>query len=62
MLARLKNLQKFIKTDAMANIGSNGLMGDKNYLSFSPGDAIQKNKGDKSELQWDLLRVRWMIS
>ena len=33
-----KNIQRFIKTDASATIGSDGLMGDK-ILSISPGTA-----------------------
>jgi phospholipid/cholesterol/gamma-HCH transport system substrate-binding protein len=32
-----KNVQKFIKTDAIASIGSDGLMGDK-VLTISPGN------------------------
>jgi phospholipid/cholesterol/gamma-HCH transport system substrate-binding protein len=34
-------VQKFIKTDAMASIGSDGLMGDK-VLTISPGTASNK--------------------
>ena len=34
-----KNVQQFIKTDASASIGSDGLMGDK-VLTISPGNGI----------------------
>jgi phospholipid/cholesterol/gamma-HCH transport system substrate-binding protein len=36
-LVMKKNVQKFIKTDAIASIGSDGLMGDK-VLTISPGN------------------------
>ncbi len=36
-----QEVQKFIKTDAMASIGSDGLMGDK-VLTISPGTASKK--------------------
>ncbi|WP_395050230.1 MlaD family protein [Flavobacterium sp.] len=36
-----KEVQKFIKTDAMASIGSDGLMGDK-VLTVSPGTSSNK--------------------
>ena len=36
-----KEVQKFIKTDAMASIGSDGLMGDK-VLTVSPGSSSNK--------------------
>ncbi len=42
-IAVKKEVQKFIKTDAMASIGSDGLMGDK-VLSISPGTASNKKE------------------
>ena len=36
-----KSVQKFIKTDAVASIGSDGLMGDK-VLTISPGNSSSK--------------------
>jgi phospholipid/cholesterol/gamma-HCH transport system substrate-binding protein len=37
-----KNVQQFIKTDAIASIGSDGLMGDK-VLTISPGISPESN-------------------
>lgn len=39
------NVQRFIKTDALASIGSDGLMGDK-ILTISPGAASTKAVAD----------------
>lgn len=36
-----EDVRKFIKTDATASIGSDGLMGDK-VLTISPGSKSQK--------------------
>jgi phospholipid/cholesterol/gamma-HCH transport system substrate-binding protein len=41
------DVQKFIKTDAVASIGSDGLMGDK-VLSISPGTESNKMGDDNS--------------
>ncbi|MFZ1304203.1 MAG: MlaD family protein [Ferruginibacter sp.] len=42
-----KNVQKFIKTDAVASIGSDGLMGDK-VLTITPGTGNAKTVGDNA--------------
>ena len=42
-----KNVQKFIKTDAIASIGSDGLMGDK-VLTISPGNSNAETVGNNS--------------
>ena len=41
VLVLQKDVQKYIKTDAVANIGSDGLMGDK-VLTISPGTLSNK--------------------
>lgn len=41
VLVLQKDVQKFIKTDAIASIGSDGLMGDK-VLTISPGTSSNK--------------------
>lgn len=41
ILVLQKDVQKFIKTDAIASIGSDGLMGDK-VLTISPGTSSNK--------------------
>ncbi len=48
-IAVKKEVQKFIKTDAMASIGSDGLMGDK-VLSISPGTASNKVVKDNDNI------------
>ena len=48
-IAVKKEVQKFIKTDAMASIGSDGLMGDK-VLSISPGTASNKIVKDNDNI------------
>jgi phospholipid/cholesterol/gamma-HCH transport system substrate-binding protein len=42
-----KNVQQFIKTDAVASIGSDGLMGDK-VLTISPGNSNAKTVDDNA--------------
>ena len=42
-------VQKYIKTDALASIGSDGLMGDK-VVTISPGSVSDKMIGDNSEI------------
>ena len=42
-----KNVQKFIKIDAIASIGSDGLMGDK-VLTISPGNSNAETVGNNS--------------
>jgi phospholipid/cholesterol/gamma-HCH transport system substrate-binding protein len=42
-----KNVQKFIKTNAIASIGSDGLMGDK-VLTISPGSGNAETVGDNA--------------
>jgi phospholipid/cholesterol/gamma-HCH transport system substrate-binding protein len=44
-----KEVQQFIKTDAMASIGSDGLMGDK-VLTISPGGASTKMVKDNDNI------------
>lgn len=44
-----RKVQKFIKTDALASIGSDGLMGDK-VVTISPGSLSDKMVGDNSEI------------
>nr|WP_294784961.1 MlaD family protein [uncultured Flavobacterium sp.] len=44
-----EDVRKFIKTDATASIGSDGLMGDK-VLTISPGQNSQKVIGDNGVL------------
>ena len=57
-----KEVQKFIKIDAMTSIGSDGLMGDK-ILTISPGTSTKKNvnendfiKSNKAIEMSDLLK------
>lgn len=45
-----KEVQKFIKTDAKASIGSDGLMGDK-ILTISPGQASNKIVQDNAMIE-----------
>ncbi len=42
-----KDIQKFIKTDAVASIGSDGLMGDK-VLTITPGKGNAETVGDNA--------------
>jgi phospholipid/cholesterol/gamma-HCH transport system substrate-binding protein len=42
-----KDVQKFIKTDAVASIGSDGLMGDK-VLTITPGNGSTKTVGNNA--------------
>lgn len=42
-----KDVQKFIKTDAIASIGSDGLMGDK-VLTISPGNGNAETVGNNA--------------
>ena len=45
-----EDVQKFIKTDAIASIGSDGLMGDK-VLTISPGTSSNKMVQDKATIR-----------
>lgn len=45
-----EEVQKYIKTDAIASIGSDGLMGDK-VLTISPGTASNKIVSDNSTIR-----------
>jgi phospholipid/cholesterol/gamma-HCH transport system substrate-binding protein len=45
-----QEVQKFIKTDANASIGSDGLMGDK-VLTISPGSSSKKIVADNSTIK-----------
>lgn len=45
-----EKVQKYIKTDAIASIGSDGLMGDK-VLTISPGTSSNKTVSDNSTIR-----------
>lgn len=45
-----EEVQKYIKTDAIASIGSDGLMGDK-VLTISPGTSSNKTVSDNSTIR-----------
>jgi phospholipid/cholesterol/gamma-HCH transport system substrate-binding protein len=45
-----KDVQKFIKSDAIASIGSDGLMGDK-VLTISPGTNSKTIVKDNASIQ-----------